>query len=132
MNPKHFIAYWFPVLLYAWLIFVLSSRELAGGGISTYSTFLHMIEFFFLAFLLFRAFNNSQLREYSYPLAIILAAVYGFIDEIHQAFVPGRVSDLKDALADTLGASFILFGALIPKNLKMKSLLNSFFRRQRG
>ena len=30
--------------------------------------------------------------------------MYGFSDEIHQRFVPGRVADVRDLIADTIGA----------------------------
>lgn len=36
-------------------------------------------------------------------LIIIIGLFYAAIDEIHQAFVPGRVCDLADWIADTLG-----------------------------
>jgi VanZ family protein len=38
-------------------------------------------------------------------LAILFAVVYGAFDEIHQAFTPERTPDLRDLLADGLGAS---------------------------
>jgi VanZ family protein len=36
--------------------------------------------------------------------AAILAALYGLSDEIHQAFVPGRMADPWDWMADGFGA----------------------------
>jgi len=36
--------------------------------------------------------------------ALAIAAVYGLSDEFHQSFVPGRVSDVRDLVADVLGA----------------------------
>ncbi len=121
MKLKNFIAYWIPVIVYSGLIFVLSSRALPPHPIiiSMSQRVLHALEFFFLSVLLFRAFNNSSFKQYAYPLAIILTGIYGFLDEIHQAFVFGRVSDLGDALADTFGGCVILFNALIPKDFKM-------------
>lgn len=38
-------------------------------------------------------------------LAAALGAVYGLTDELHQAFVPGRAPELRDAVADALGAA---------------------------
>jgi VanZ family protein len=35
--------------------------------------------------------------------AIILCTVYGFSDELHQSFVPGRFSSIWDVLADGSG-----------------------------
>ena len=37
--------------------------------------------------------------------AVILAALYGLSDEIHQAFVPGRMADPWDWMADGFGAA---------------------------
>ena len=36
--------------------------------------------------------------------AILLAAIYGVLDEVHQRFVPGRMPDALDVLADLIGA----------------------------
>jgi VanZ family protein len=35
---------------------------------------------------------------------VLVAAAYGATDELHQAFVPGRQSDVFDFLADAIGA----------------------------
>lgn len=35
----------------------------------------------------------------------LIAAAWGFGDELHQAFVPGRAAEVADVLADALGAS---------------------------
>ena len=37
-------------------------------------------------------------------IAAALTSAWGYLDEIHQAFVPGRNSDVRDWVADTLGA----------------------------
>jgi VanZ family protein len=44
----------------------------------------------------------SSLRALA--IAAALTSAWGYLDEIHQAFVPGRNSDLRDWVADTLGA----------------------------
>ena len=38
-------------------------------------------------------------------LAAALGAAYGLTDELHQAFVPGRSPELRDAAADALGSA---------------------------
>jgi VanZ family protein len=57
----------------------------------------HLLLFAVLAALLYLA----GLRA---PLAVLGAALYGMTDEVHQMFVPGRSPDVRDWLADTLGA----------------------------
>ncbi len=37
-------------------------------------------------------------------LGIALASLYGISDEIHQIFVPDRVADIYDVIADILGS----------------------------
>lgn len=37
-------------------------------------------------------------------LAILVAALWGLSDELHQAFVPGRSAEVADFVADSLGA----------------------------
>ena len=37
-------------------------------------------------------------------LAIAIAGIYGVLDEVHQRFVPGRMPDALDVLADLIGA----------------------------
>lgn len=37
-------------------------------------------------------------------LAVAIAALYGVTDEWHQSFVPGRMPDVRDIIADTFGA----------------------------
>ncbi len=69
----------------------------------------HFFEYALLSALLAHAFRGTfpQLRPRLGALfasAAVCAVCWGFIDEIHQAFVPGRSSDVRDLIADTLGA----------------------------
>lgn len=41
-------------------------------------------------------------------LAIVLTVIYGFLDEWHQSFVPGRTPDILDIIADTVGATLAI------------------------
>lgn len=47
-------------------------------------------------------------------IALLLASFYGMTDEFHQYFVPGRSTELLDWVANTVGASWILFAARPP------------------
>jgi VanZ family protein len=49
--------------------------------------------------------------------AILTATIYGLVDEIHQAFIPGRFYELLDWVADIIGACVgsIFVGVLLRK-----------------
>lgn len=110
--------YWLPVVIYAWLIFTVSSLphpeelapeifQLAGDKL------LHGIEYGILGILCYRAFRHAagpSARSYALGLAILTAAVYGVSDEIHQAFIPPRESSGWDVLADAVGAATVTWG----------------------
>jgi VanZ family protein len=93
---------WGPALLWAAVIFALSSRStlpvgLASGG----DKLAHFAAYAVLGFLLARGG-----RAYSLALAwpILLGVLYGASDELHQSLVPGRAPELADWLADAAGA----------------------------
>lgn len=55
--------------------------------------------------LTYLALAYSLTRATGRPMfALVFAAWYGALDEVHQAFVPGRESGLPDWLADLTGA----------------------------
>ena len=117
--PKHlrqkdpqglFLFYWLPVVLYAILIFIHSS------GPSPFQVDLfswadkpaHFFVYSILGILLLRAmgatFVNTPQRIVIFS-SILLAALYGGTDELHQYFIPSRSADVFDFLADTTGAA---------------------------
>jgi len=63
----------------------------------------HILEYMVLGFLLYRALLKSEFKN-AIALAIIIAILYGFIDEIHQLFVPSRIFSLLDVLSNSFGA----------------------------
>jgi len=100
---------WGPVVLQMAIIFAASSIPNLGplpGGISDTSG--HSIGYALLAGLLLRALACGRLGGVTWRracAAIILATVYGALDEFHQSFVPGRYADRHDILADCTGAA---------------------------
>ena len=62
---------------------------------------LHMIAYAILATL---ALFAAGAHRHGAIAAVLMSALYGGVDELHQSFVPGRSSSLLDLVADTLGA----------------------------
>jgi VanZ family protein len=93
---------WAPVLLWAAVIFALSSLSDLGTGLGTWDLVLRKIahagEFAVLGALLLRA-----LRE-DVP-ALALGIAYAATDELHQHFVPGRVGSPLDVVIDAVGVA---------------------------
>ncbi|MBI4712069.1 MAG: VanZ family protein [Planctomycetes bacterium] len=104
----HFLKYWFPPIAYAGLIFFLSSRQLPQMPVSIpyFDKPVHLVEYAILAMLLYRTFMNSvRVRKSAAALSIVLTILYGFSDELHQFYVPGRQISEWDFLFDTIGAA---------------------------
>jgi VanZ family protein len=75
------------------------------GGLS--DKHVHAFTFGLLAVLWCRALVRGRLAALTaahLALAFAIAVVYGATDEWHQAFVPGRSSDVLDLAADAVGA----------------------------
>jgi VanZ family protein len=93
---------WAPVVLWAAVIFALSSVPDLGTGLGTWDLVLRKIahagEFALLGALLLRA-----LREELPALALGIA--YAVSDEVHQHFVAGRVGSPLDVLIDSVGVA---------------------------
>ena len=49
--------------------------------------------------------RNAAARWVPASIAFALAGLYGVSDEVHQAFVPGRIASEADVLADAFGAA---------------------------
>ena len=105
--------YWGPVILYAALIFFLSSQSrpsqyLPGFLFGLSDKVLHSFEYGILAVLLYRAFKYTVRTKWAAGWAIFCAMAYGLLDEIHQWFVPYREVEMFDFLADSVGAAILV------------------------
>lgn len=109
-----FIKYWLPPLLWMAIIFILSSRQRVAVSESYTISFLifkslHIIEYAFLYFLLFRAlypYKGITLKK-KYIYAFIIAALYAASDELHQTFVPTREGKVRDVIIDWIGITLM-------------------------
>ena len=99
----------------------------------------HFTAYFILGGYLTVAFSVQErvpvLRKYFIIAAILVATLYGLIDEIHQAFIPGRFYELLDWVADITGATIgsLIVGLTLKKyvfNKKRWYNLGTFFLRK--
>lgn len=88
----------------------------------------HVGVFFILTFLCWRAFYHQEkilvFKNRAILMAFLVASAYGFFDELHQRFVPGRFYDVYDFLADATGA--LLFVVLLWYYRKRKGSQRTF------
>ncbi len=98
---------WTPPLLYMALIYGLSAQPNPLPEVTTrvWDKLLHAVEYAVLACLFYRALAGEMIDPVRTAiLAVFLTSGYAAIDEYHQMFVPMRNSDIRDWMADSLGA----------------------------
>ncbi|HTU62111.1 MAG TPA: VanZ family protein [Polyangiales bacterium] len=98
-----------PALLYMLLIWALSSFpiQVDFSRVPLRDKGVHFIEYGTLSVLLTHAIRTTAPQRHPlavWATAVLITLVWGAIDEIHQAFVPGRFSDVGDLIADGCGA----------------------------
>jgi VanZ family protein len=103
---------WLPVVVWAGLIFTLSSIPDLGTGLGGWDLVLrkaaHVAEFAVLGALLYRAlsvsgqpFGNGRAAAWAW----LVGAAYAASDELHQHFVPGRQASALDLAIDAAGVA---------------------------
>src|SRR5436309_3051624 len=102
MNWQRRLQLWAPVVLWAGVIFGLSSIPSLSSGLGTWDELLrkgaHIAEYAVLGMLLLRALG-SVLQ------AVAVGGAYAITDEIHQHFVHGRHSSPFDVAFDACGVA---------------------------
>lgn len=101
---------WLPPLLYALLVLAASSipaQAMPTQEIFTFDKVLHGTEYAVFGALLFRGIRLRVGWEIGAcaVAAVVVAALFGCLDETYQRFTPGRDSSGFDALADAVGAT---------------------------
>ena len=99
---------WGPAVLYVGMIFYLSSQSYIPWASAAPDYVEHPVEYAGLAILVARALNDGLRRPLLPGLllkALVLCAVCGALDEIWQLYTPDRMSDVRDALNDAVGAA---------------------------
>jgi VanZ family protein len=102
VGVRHRVSLWLPAVLWAGLIFALSSIPDLGTGLGGWDLVLrklaHAAEYAILGVLLLRACRSPR-------LAFALATLYAASDELHQVFVAGRQGSPLDVAIDAAGAA---------------------------
>jgi VanZ family protein len=117
-KKQHSRLWWvvIPMWVYAAAISIGSSIPTPPPGppwMPYFDKFEHIIEYGILGALAARfalASPRDLWRQLAWWLFPILVALYGYLDEVHQYFVPGRVYSLGDWAADSTGA---ILGVLV-------------------
>jgi VanZ family protein len=107
VSSSRLLVVWLPVVLWAGLIFGLSSIPDLGTGLGSWDLVLrkiaHFCEYAILGALLLRALGREV------P-AIAAGVAYAATDELHQHFVAGRHAAVRDVAIDAAG---VLAGVLL-------------------
>ena len=102
MARSRALTVWLPVVVWAAVIFTVSSIPSLASGLGTWDTVLrkgaHITEYAILGLLLYRALEREA-------LALAAGIVYAATDELHQHFVSGRHASPVDVAIDAVGLS---------------------------
>ncbi len=100
--------YFLPALLFYFLVFFVSSESLSFSiPVHLTDKVPHILEFMAMGWLLALGFFHvvPAPARLSAVLTFLSGTTLGALDEFHQKFVAGRVSDPKDAAADAVGVA---------------------------
>jgi len=104
---------------FLYLLLILIGSSIPGKSVPTvfaltWDKLLHVIEYFLLGVLGYRAFENRHKN-----ITIIIATfgiLFGCIDEMWQSFIPGRYPSYYDVIADGIGVILGVITIHIIKN----------------
>ena len=116
---------WLPALFWALLIFFQSNNSNPAGADLAPDYVLHFLAFGVLALAILYGFAGGLRALWMgiigwdhAAFSALLATLYGFSDEGHQYFIPGRNSSWADIAADFLGALVFMGLMIIWKNAR--------------
>ena len=114
-------------LIIYWII-LLSATSIPADSVPTTGVsdkIEHFLAYFILSILLASTlfFQNkfTILKKYYLLSTLIIASVYGAIDELHQLLVPGRSCELLDWFSDIGG---VILGIIFVRTILKKFLMN--------
>jgi len=103
---EHSWQHWVPSLVYAAFIISMSHRSLRDVHVPINVNFFHPLEYAVLAVFLCWAGHAMLLSERFSPLIFrVISGGFAFavLDELHQAFIPGRAASFVDLVLDVIG-----------------------------
>ena len=107
VTIRPFVKTHVPTIVYAILIFVLSSIPSLRPieiGLSFQDKLAHALEFGIFGFLLQRSFASMRPITWTvFGMTFIAGTMYAGLDELHQLFVAGRECSAADYLWDSVG-----------------------------
>lgn len=112
LNTYTISLVYIPLVLYWITLFVLTTIPVDKMPLlfENQDKIEHFLAYGVLALLLTLALyfqkKFSILRSKAFLFAFIFILAYAAVDELHQLFVPGRICDFYDWLADSIGGSF--------------------------
>jgi VanZ family protein len=120
---QRILSLWLPVILWAFVIFLLSSKPAVSVSEIDVTDFIikkcaHIVEYAIFSTLLYRALYAGDVNKRKAGVySILIALFYGLSDEFHQSFTPGRDPKLRDVFFDITGAIIAVYSIwnLLPK-----------------
>src|SRR5438093_2708676 len=110
MAQSRVLTVWLPVVVWAAVIFALSSVPHLSTGLGTWDTILrkgaHLTEYAILGALLYRALQREA-------LALATGIAYAATDELHQHFVRARHASPVDVAIDAVGLAIGMLAWLV-------------------
>ncbi len=105
--PVSAASLWGPPVGWACAIFFVSSAASPAVQPPAPDWVLHAVAYGLLAVLVCRALAGGLARPLEprwVILGVLITPLFGASDELHQMFVPGRMSEMRDLAADAAGA----------------------------
>lgn len=96
---------WTPVAAFMALLFCLSAQPSLPTTELVWDKLAHAVGYAVFGLACLRAFHGGVTRPARRPVlfACALALAYALLDELHQAYVPGRYASSLDWVADAVG-----------------------------
>ncbi|MGE5346910.1 MAG: VanZ family protein [Acidithiobacillales bacterium] len=125
MTVRARLLLWAPVvLLLAYEAYLSGQSRLPGLGVDVpqFDKLEHVVYFFLVGLAAVRAarFGESWARGKTAVFLVLLAVLWGCLDEIHQSYVPYRDVEIGDVVADTAGVALaVVFGERILRKTRL-------------